>query len=47
MKNKKQPIAFRVLEEDKNEVIEAVHKLLITKGYRLYEKQNRKTRKKS
>lgn len=45
-KQKKEPLAFRVLQEDRGEVIEAVHKLLKEKGYRLYEKQNSKTRKK-
>lgn len=41
-KNKKETVGFRVLEEDKNEVIKAVHKLLKAKGYRLYEKQDKK-----
>lgn len=45
-KNKKEPVAFRVLKEDKNEVIAAVHKLLKEKGYRLYEKQSKTKRKK-
>lgn len=40
-KNKKETVGFRVLKEDKNEIIGAVHKLLKAKGYRLYEKQNK------
>lgn len=47
-KSKKEPVAFRVLEEDKKEIVDVVHKLLKAKGYKLYEKQNKnKARKKA
>lgn len=47
MKNKnKSTVSFKVLDEDRKEVIKTVRELLTQKGYTLYEKQEkRKSRK--
>ena len=44
-KKPKDPLAFRVLDEDKKDVIQIVHEYLKTKGYKFYGKKKTTTKK--